>query len=161
MLDHVLKLANISAPLLRHQDIHAARGERRHGLASAMPLPVKRKEVIGEDGNVLDALSQGRKLDEHYPQPIEQIFAKHSAGHRFLRIPIRGGYESHVDSLLSLTAHSPKYTVLEHAQQLRLETQGHFGDLVEEKRALVRDLEESWLVSVGARECALAVAEHL
>ena len=46
-------------------------------------------------------------------------------------------------------------------KQLRLQRQRHLGQLVEEERAAVRHLEQSDLVAIGARERALAVAEHL
>ena len=58
-------------------------------------------------------------------------------------------------------AHAADLAFLEHAQELALEQKGHRGNLVEEERAAVRDLEEALLVRVGSREGALHVSEHL
>ena len=63
--------------------------------------------------------------------------------------------------ILLLAADAAHDAVLHDAQELRLERQRHLGELVEEERAVVRDLEETDLVAVGARERALPVTEHL
>ena len=49
----------------------------------------------------------------------------------------------------------------EHAQQLRLQRRGHLGDLVEEERAAVGQLEAAQPPLGGAGEGAALVAEQL
>ena len=51
--------------------------------------------------------------------------------------------------------------MLEHAQQLRLGGRPHLADLVEEERALVRQLELAELLRVRVGERAALVAEEL
>src|SRR5262249_13169862 len=51
--------------------------------------------------------------------------------------------------------------VLQHMEELGLQPQGQFGDLVEVDRPFVRILELPGLTSMGAREGALLVAEEL
>ena len=60
-----------------------------------------------------------------------------------------------------LAADSPDDAVLHHAQQLCLQRERHLGQLVEEERAVVGDLEQSDLVAIGAGERPLLVTEHL
>ena len=54
VLDHVLQLAHVAAPLAGAQKLHAVVGELGKRVARlAMPLPVVRQEVIGEQRDVL------------------------------------------------------------------------------------------------------------
>ena len=47
-----------------------------------------------------------------------------------------------------LAADAPHDTVLDHAKQLRLKRERHLGQLVEEERATIRDLEQTDLVAI-------------
>ena len=63
--------------------------------------------------------------------------------------------------IVSVAAEAHELALLHHAQQLGLGLQRDVADLVEEQRALVRQLEEALLGVDGAGEGALHVAEEV
>ena len=81
--------------------------------------------------------------------------------HRLERVDVGGGDDPHVDVLLGAAAEAPERALLQHAQQLDLRRRHHLGDLVEEQRAAVRELEAAQPPLDGAGERALLVAEEL
>jgi hypothetical protein len=98
-----------------------------------MALPEVREEVIREKGNVLEALPERWELDRNHTQAVQKILTQRPLGDTFRRIPIRRGNEPHIHDSVLLFASDPTYnTVLQHAKQLRLERQRHFGELVQE-----------------------------
>src|SRR5262249_22145533 len=60
-----------------------------------------------------------------------------------------------------MASHAREPEVLQHMQELGLQPQGQFGDLIEVDRPFVRILELPGLTSMGAREGAFLVAEEL
>ena len=68
---------------------------------------------------------------------------------------------AHVDFLLGAAAEPAELPLLQHAQQLDLRRRRHLGDLVEEQRAAVGELEAAGAAIGGAGERALLVAEDL
>ncbi len=75
------------------------------------------------------------------------------------RIDVGGGDQAHVDRLFFLSAEPPDGSLLQHAQQLRLDAGRHLGDLVEEQRARVSKLEAAWPPLHRARKGAPFVTE--
>ena len=65
-------------------------------------------------------------------------------------------FEEHCD-----TTHAAEAALLQDAKQLHLHPRAHLANLVEEDRALLRDLEQTLLVRICAREGAAHVTEHL
>src|SRR5207247_1055478 len=80
---------------------------------------------------------------------------------RLFEIAVGGGDDADVDmdALLATDAH--ELALLDHAQQLRLERGGELADLIEEDRALIRELELAELTGVRVRERAALVSEEL
>ncbi len=72
-----------------------------------------------------------------------------------------GGHDAHVHLHRVRAAQAHELALLHDAQQLGLGLQGDVADLVEEQRALVRQLEEALLRIHGAGEGALHVAEEV
>ena len=118
--------------------------------------------MICENRNVFDAIAERRQRDAHDVQSIVQILAKMLALDRLARIAIRRRDEANVDDrVMLLAADAANHTVLNDAQQLRLQRQRHLRELVQEERSAVRHLEQTDLVAIGAGERALPMAEHL
>ena len=74
---------------------------------------------------------------------------------------VGGGDDAHVDRLLLPPAQPPERPLLQHAQQLHLRGRLHLGDLVEEERAAVRQLEHAGPAVVRAGERPLLMTEDL
>ena len=74
--------------------------------------------------------------------------------------PIGGGDDAHVDRQIRGAADAIQSLGFEHAQQARLQIERHFRDLVEQQRAAVRALEDSFTRTQRAREAAALMAEQ-
>ena len=61
----------------------------------------------------------------------------------------------------TIPADAPEGTLLQHPQQPGLQRERHLPDLVQEQRALVRDLQQAALPVARVGECAFLVAEEL
>src|SRR4030095_14087895 len=71
------------------------------------------------------------------------------------------GHDADVDLQGARSAQTLEFPLLQHSQDLRLRDQREVGDLVEEERAAVGQLEAAFLAPGGARERALLVPEQL
>ena len=163
VLDDVLQLAHVAAPGPRTQEGDARLAQLGEPIAHlAVALPIIGEEMIGEEGDVFQALAQRRQLDRHHAQAVEQVAPQDARIDRFLRVAVGGGDEPHVHhGVLLLGAHPPHHAILDDAQQLGLEGLRHLGELVQEEGAAVGGFEQAGLVAVGAGKGPLAVAEHL
>src|SRR5688500_15900219 len=133
LLDHVLQLSHVAAPWARAKEVDGGLGESWRRLARlAVAIPEVSQEVIGEEWNVLEPLSERRQLDRHDAQSVEQVFSQRSLGHAVLRLAVRRRDEAHVDDrVLLLAADASHDTVLQHTEELRLERERHLGELIE------------------------------
>src|SRR5688572_20322938 len=111
-----------------------------------MPAPEDAKEVIRQERNVFDALAQRGNRDLDDIQAVIQIFTQLFAANRVARITIGCRHKTHIDySILFFTSDAPHDAVLQYAKHLRLEGHRHLGELVQEERAPIRELEKSHL----------------
>ena len=78
-----------------------------------------------------------------------------------LRIHVGRRDDAHVNRDLLAPAEAAENPLLQHAQQLHLRGGHHLGDLVEEERAAVRQLEDARAAIGGAGERPFLVAEDL
>src|SRR5947199_22969 len=76
-------------------------------------------------------------------------------------VAVGGGDDADVDGVRLRRADRPHLHLLEHPQELYLETRRQLGDLVEEDRAVVGAAEEAERVGHRAREGAADVTEEL
>ena len=117
--------------------------------------------MVGQQGDVLGALAQGRKLDRKNIQAVVQILPKPAVTHRLLRRSIGRSDHPHVGFLRLRGADPREQARLENAEKLDLQIERHLGHLVEEQRAAVRSFEESLVLAIGPCEAAFLVAEDL
>ncbi|EDM79044.1 hypothetical protein PPSIR1_10590 [Plesiocystis pacifica SIR-1] len=118
-------------------------------------------QVAGDEHHVVAALAQGRELDADDVEAEVEVLAEVVGLDLFAQVAVGRRDHAHVDGHGLGVADPLDLPLLEHAQQLDLEGQGHLADLVEEDGALVGGLELADLVGHGARERALDVAEEL
>src|SRR5262249_30305852 len=120
-----------------------------------------REERRGQRQDIFGAIRERRKRDRKNIQPVEEVFAKlpgrQSIGWRV----VRGGDDADLDLNLLAAADPPERVLLEDPQELRLHRDVHLGDLVEEERAVVGELEASEPPFERSREGAALVAEDL
>ena len=118
-------------------------------------------EVVDERRDVLLALAQRRELDRDDVQPVEEVLAEASLLDGAPQVDVGGRHDPdvHLDGLDAAEPH--ELALLHHAQELGLGLEGDVADLVEEQRALVRQLEEALLGVDRPGEGALHVAEEV
>ena len=105
------------------------------------------------------AFAQGAADREHV-QPVE-IFAELAGLDGLHRVHVGRRDHPHVHRLLLAAAQPPERALLQHAQQLDLGGRHHLGNLVEEQRAAMRELEHAGPAIVRAGEGALLMSEDL
>src|SRR5262249_10913637 len=118
-------------------------------------------EVAGEDGDIFDALAQRRHVHLHGAQAEVEVLAEAAFGYGVGQVAIGGGDDAQVQ-FEHLVGPDPLHLVfLENAQQFHLDGEGQVGDLVEEDRAAVGNLELSGARFDGAGKRAAFVSEQL
>ena len=119
-LDQILELADVARPVVVADPVQSPLGDADG--ASLALLPVHRfEEMLGEQRNVLPAVSERRNFDREDADPIVEIGAENPIGHFLAQVPVRRRDDSHVDLLGPARAETLELSVLQHAQQLPLD----------------------------------------
>ena len=158
-LDHVAQLADVARPGVVLEQAHGVLVDALDRLAVARVELVQ--EGLDEERDVFLALAQRRQLDGEDVQAVVEILAQLAAADGFGRIDVGRGDDPHVDLLLLAAAEAPELALLQHPQQLDLRRRHHLGDLVQEQRAAMGELETALPAFHRAGERALLVAEDL
>ena len=108
-------------------------------------------EVIDEQRDVFGPLAERRHGDREHIQPVPQVRPEPARAHLLVEDPVRGCDESHVGLQRHVAPDALEFAVLDGAQQLGLQVERQFADLVEEQRAVVGDLEPAAPLSRGRR----------
>jgi len=127
------------------------------------PRPLAREapqEELRQRPDVLGALAQWRQVDAHHVQAVEQVLAEAAVLDRLLRIAVGRGDDPHVRAKGLVAADARKLAILQHAQQLALDQDGHLADLVQEQGAAVALLEPADALLHRPRERPLLVPEE-
>ncbi len=102
----------------------------------------------------------GGKSISHDVDAVIQILAKSFLADHFFQRPRRGGHHPHVDGDFLAPANAANLPLLQRAQQLGLQHQRQFAQLVEEERAVIGKFQQADPPAFGAGEGALFVAEE-
>ena len=113
-----------------------------------------------QQGNVLAALAQRRKLQTHDTEPVEQIFAEPAVPHFFLELAVRRGDDTYVHGDRLVRPHATDLPLFENPEQLRLEFEGELAELVEKDRPPLRHLEQPLPRHDRAGEAPFLVTEQ-
>ena len=116
---------------------------------------------MGQRGDVLAALAQGRDRERHPCEAEEQVAAEGAALDLACEIAVGRGDETNVDWSRLQRSDALYLAGFEHAEELALMGEGELADLVEERRAARRGLEEARFGDRRAGEGAAVVAEEL
>src|SRR2546428_4074886 len=100
-------------------------------------------------------------MDLDHLQAMEQVLPEGARSHARGKIGVAGGDQAKVAADQAATADSSKHALLQHAEELCLGLEGQVRDLVQEKGAAVRQLEDAHPPTVGAGEGTAFVAEEL
>jgi hypothetical protein len=158
-LDDVAQLSYVARPAVAaHQPLGVIADPLDARAVLGVELPY---EVLREQVNIALTLPKRRQGDGEDVEPVEQVAAQGPLLDRGERIPVGGGGHPHVEVHFAAPTDPSHGPALEHAQELGLQSQRHLGDLVEEERAAVGQLEAPGARCNGTGESPLFVAEEL
>src|SRR6185437_3526132 len=118
------------------------------------------EEMVHQQRNILAPFAQRRQRQAEHVQPVEQVVAELSLRHLAFQVNIRRGDHAHVHLDFLDRAQAHETPILHHAQNLRLGLEAHVSDLVQEDRAPVGNLEQTFLGRDGAGEGAADMPEE-
>jgi hypothetical protein len=111
------------------------------------------EEVLRQQRHVVAPFAHWRRSHAKDAQAVEQVLAEAALGDVALEIMMGSGENAYVDLDGLVVADAPDFTLIQDAQQARLQIGRAIPDLVEEERAAVGLLEEplAVLARVGER----------
>src|SRR5712692_3667065 len=157
-LDQVLELPDVPRPPVFLQHRHRRFGHALNALPESRVVAAQKE--LRQLRNVLGAFTERRQLDGDDVDSIEQVFPEAALFHRLLEIDVRGGNQAELGFDRLRPADALDLAFLDRAQQLGLQIEPQIADLVEEQRAVRRQLELAQLLPVRAGERAALVSEQ-
>src|ERR1700683_338715 len=156
--DYIFQFTHVTRPGIGHQGPPCSWRDVPRWAVIFLCVPLQ--EEIDEQGNILFALAQRRKVDGDHIEPVEEIFAEAAVADRLSEIDVGGGDDAHIHLNFLHSAEVHEAAVLQDAENFGLGIETHGGDFVEEERAPVRHLKQALFGSYGAGECAFHVPEE-
>ena len=141
---------------LQRVDRLGGEADARHAVLARDAL----EEILGEQRDVLAALTQRRDADFHHVEAVVEVLTETTGSHFLDEVLVGGGDDAHVGGERLVGAHAGKRAILQHAQQFHLDGQRHIADFIEEKRASIRLLEAAGAACDGPGERTLLMAEE-
>ena len=129
LFHHVFQLPDITRPSVAVHYLHSRRGK---SLLKTVFLVHIGQERLNQGLYVPLSLPQGWNLDGHRVKPIVEILPEGAFGDALLQVSVGGGDDPHVHVHLLEPAHGADPALLEDPEELGLEADVHFGDLVQE-----------------------------
>ncbi|GBD29002.1 hypothetical protein HRbin32_00086 [bacterium HR32] len=117
--------------------------------------------MLGEQGDVLHPLPQGRQLDGYHAEAVEQVLAEAAVPDGLPQVLVGGCDDAHVHPHGFVAPHPLEGALLQDPEQLHLHGGAHVADFVEEDGAAVRGLELPHAAPHRAGEGTLLVSEQL
>jgi len=126
-LQHILQLADIARPAVRHQSVDRCLGRPGEGFTLRQMAQHQRG---GDRAHVEAALSERLQHQRHHIQTPVQVGAEPSFGDLGCEIAVGSRDDADIDRNRLGRADRQNFTLLERTQQLRLQRKRQFGDLV-------------------------------
>jgi hypothetical protein len=93
---------------------------------------------------------QRRQAQDHHRQTVEKVFAEAPVGNGFPQINVSGGDDPGVDLDFLSSADSLGPLFLKKAQELDLELEGNFPNLIQEQSSSTSRLDATFTLGVSA-----------
>src|SRR6202790_5321730 len=156
-LDQVAEFAHVARPIVTGK--HSESGVTDVLGLAAIGCGKLGEEMACQDGDIFDTLTQCRNREGYYVQPIKKVFAEKAFANLLFEFLIGRGDHPHIYDCGVIGAHALEPLLFQYPQYLRLRTQTHIADFVQEKRAVIGLLEFPNLIFTIASEAALHVAK--
>ena len=125
----VFQLAHVAGPGIGGESAQGLGGDFLNFPAQFSGVLVQ--EMKAERGNVLAAVLEGRDVELNRVHPVKKIGAKELLVDHLLQIPISGGDEPNIGLYRRASTNTLEASFLEHAEDLALNGESQFADLVE------------------------------
>lgn len=102
-----------------------------------------REEMVREHRDVFFTLTKRRREQRHHVQPVVQIQPKFAAAHRLIQIAIRRAHNPYIHGHALVAAHRNHDSLLDHTEQMGLESVVQFADFIDKNSAAVGGAEEA------------------
>ncbi|MNO86025.1 hypothetical protein D3C76_774130 [compost metagenome] len=122
--------------------------------------PLLTAKVLDQVRDVLTPLVQPRQLELEYRQAVVQVFAKAFLGHQALEVTVGSRHHPAAEVPALAATERPVLPGFQHTQQLRLQGQWQFADLVEEQCARAGHLQVAHALANRAGERAAGMAKQ-
>ena len=118
-------------------------------------------EGLDHQRDVCFPLAQRRDSDGKYVESIVKVLPKPAIADLFFKVSIGRRHDPHIDFDGMGRAEALKLVMLNHPEQLCLDIQRQFPDLVKAKGGTIGDLKPTDLPGIGPGKCPLLPAEQL
>src|SRR5262245_12913422 len=133
LLDNVLELSDIARPGQRNHALEGCGRDFRDGLAvRGGELP---KEMVDEEGNILDPLTQRGDFDHEYRDAIVKVLPERPPRYRRFEVAVGRRDEPYVRPDRLSSADLRELAHLYDAQELTLKLRAQLAQLVDEQRS--------------------------
>ena len=158
-LDRIFKLADVAAPLVVDQRGHGLWRDRLFGRVE-VPGRLGAK-MFGEQRDVLAAVAQRGKRYLDHVQAVKKVLAKSVFPDLFFEIFVGGGNYPGIEFYRNGRPDRRNLMLLQRAQQLDLQADRHFADLVEKERAAGGRTKQPFFVGYRPRKRTFCMPEKL
>lgn len=132
----VLQLPHVARPIVRSQQFHGFRIEGPDLLLFQHPS-VHLQKMMRQNSNIGSSLTERRNLDRYHAEPIVEILPELSGLHHLLQVPVGSRDNADIDIDIAIGTYPLYLLFLQSPQQLRLQMDRKFSDLIEKKSSLV------------------------
>src|SRR5438445_605187 len=150
----VAQLTDISGPWISSQTIADQRRKARFATSEFG------NESFGQRQDILYTLAQGRDVEFHHVQAIEEVLAETASFDFVFKIAIGRRQDARIGLQFAIRTDAAEAAILRDAQQLGLKRRRHVADFVEENGPIPGMLEPANALRRGASEGAFFVAEQ-
>lgn len=157
-MDRVSELSNISRPGIPTQKLLGILGKPNSLVGARSGLI---DEFAREEHNIGPAFPQRGNLNTENIQAVEEVFPELPFPDHALKVPVRCRNDAHIRLPGNARPKGTKLLLLQEAQQLRLEVERYFANLVQEYGAPTGGFDDTGAVAISSREGATDRAEHL
>ena len=154
---HLLEIANI-AGIAALQQVAADAIIELWRLVRPIHFP---DEMFGEGKHIFQSFAQGRQPGHETRDPEIEVGAKGTALHHLGEIAIGGADQPKIRPMPNAAADALVAVFLDDPQQLRLQRERQFSDLVQEQRTSIRQRERAQTLCQRTREGAAFVSKKL
>src|SRR2546426_9643844 len=116
-------------------------------------------EMTEEQRDLVSALPQRRHMNRESAQPVVEVLTQFLFCQRLFNVDVSSSHNAHIDINRPLAAQPEELFVLEHMQELGLQSGWHLRDLIQKNRAFLTQFELAWLGSQGAGKRTPFVSE--